>query len=497
VGLDIYEKDEYIKKNMPGEKERHTSAMVIGQGGENKVKYASIMYEDRAAGRGGSGALMGQKNLLGVVVSGTKKVELAKPDEFKATTRAVMKKLIATETRSGMRDYGTVGDLPSNDEDGDFPTKNWRSNSMGIGAEIHDDYYDNIYVKHRACYTGCPIQCGRMVEVKEGPYKTPLHEGNEYETMGAFTAFVMNSDPALATHCGYLCNKYGVDTISTAAVIAFAMDCYEHGVITKEDTGGVAMEWGSPEAILHGIDIIVNRKYIGDLLAEGVRAAAAKLGKGSEEFAVHVKGLEGPVHDPRSGKLLGLTYATGNRGMCHIHPLEGMAFDRGKMTWGMDKFGVRDPETVDRWDEEGKGKDCKILQDGLSAPDVLSTCKFMMYADVTLDDWADMIADMTGWDFDGEELYTVCERVINLQRLFNVREGIGRKDDKLPKRVLSVPEFGAYANEPNCVIQDFESLLDEYYDARMWDKDEGYPLMEKLAELGLEEYAKEVGCYNQ
>lgn len=492
VGLDVYAKSNFLVTNVEGGEPKHTSAMVIGPAGENLVKFASVMYGDRAAGRGGCGALMGHKKLSGIVVSGSLKVKMFNPDEFKNISRAVMKKVIASDTKNALREFGTVGDLPANDEDGDFPTMNWRSNSFGKGVEIHDNYYENIYIRSRPCYSGCPISCSREVEVKDGLFKTPLHEGNEYETMGAFTAFVMNDDPALATHCGFLCNKYGIDTISCGALISFAMECYEKGIITKEDTGGIEMDWGSSEAILKGIEMIVHRKYIGDLLAEGVRVAAEKLGRGSEAFAVHVKGMEGPVHDPRSGKMLGITYATGNRGMCHIHPLEGMAFDRGKMTWGMIPYGVRDPEMIDRWDETGKGRDCKILQDGLSAPDILATCKFMMYADVTLDDWAFMLAAMTGWDINGNELYKVCERVYNLQRLFNIREGFGRKDDKLPDRILSIPQFGKYAAHPECVIQNFDLLLDEYYEAREWIKETGYPKKEKLSELGLDEYAETI-----
>lgn len=496
-GLDIYEKSDYLKKNVQGGDSRHTSTMVIGVAGENMVKFASVMNEDRAAGRGGCGAVMGHKNLIGIVVNGSQKVEMVDPEGFKIASKEVMQKVITSDTREGFYGYGTVGDLPANDEDGDFPTMNWRSNSFGKGVKIHDDYYNNIYVKARGCYKGCPMSCGRMVEVKEEPFKTPLHEGAEYETMASFTAFIMNDDPALATHCGYLCNKYGIDTISCAALIAFAMECYENGIITKEDTGGVAIEWGNPEAILSCLEMIVNREYIGELLAEGVRTAAKKLGKGSEKFAIHVKGLEGPAHDPRSGKLLGITYATANRGMCHIHPLEGMAFDRGKVDWGMSSYGTRDPNTMDRWDEAGKGKDCKILQDGLILPDILSTCKFMMYAGVTLDDWASMIAPITGWDIDGKELYRIGERVNNMQRLFNVREGIGRKDDMLPDRVLSVPEFGEYADRPECVIQDFNALLDEYYEARQWDKETGHPLKEKLSELNIGGYVKNISYYNE
>ena len=188
---------------------------------------------------------------------------------------------------------------------------------------------------------------------------------------------------------------------------------------------------------------------------------------------------------PRSGKALAITYATGNRGMCHIHPLEGMAWDRGKIDWGMTKYGVRDPNEVERWDEKGKGGDVALLQDGLALPEVLGTCKFYMYGGVTVDHWAEMVSALTGWSIDGHELLKISERVINLQRLFNVREGITRKDDQIPARVRALPSFGKYSTEPDCEVIDLDAMLLEYYQHRGWNPETGIPTPEKLEELGL------------
>lgn len=491
-GQDVYEKDKRMKTMSSAAGAKHTSVMCIGRAGENLVKYASIMCEDRAAGRAGGGAVMGAKNLMGVVVSGSAEIEIYDKELFSAVTKEAISVVVQSATREGMHNFGTVGDLPANDEDGDLPTKNWRSNSFGKGAELFDHFQEQNFIKPHPCYAGCPVGCGRIVQVKDGKYQTPVHEGGEYETIAAFTAFVMNDDVDLAVHCDYLCNKYGVDTISCAANIAFAMDCYESGAISQEETGGVPFVWGDANAVLQGIEMIVNRRHIGALLADGVRAAASKLGKGSEQHAVHVKGLEGPAHDPRSGKMLGITYGTGNRGMCHIHPLEGMAYDRGKMTWGLLKYGIKDPETLDRWDEAGKGTDCKLLQDALSAPDVFSTCKFLMYAGVTIEHWAKMLSALTGWDVNDTGVLEVCERAYNLQRMFNIREGIRREHDMLPRRALSLPEFGRYATVQECVIQDFDAILDEYYAARGWDLQTGVPTTTKLEELGLGEYLRQL-----
>lgn len=290
-----------------------------------------------------------------------------------------------------------------------------------------------------------------------------------------------------AIHCTYLCNEYGLDTISTGAMIAFAMECFEKGLLSPEQLGGLDLTWGNDRVLPVMVKKIALREGLGDILAEGVRNAAGIIGKGSEEFAIHVKGLEGPAHDPRSGKALAVTYATGNRGMCHIHPLEGMAWDRGKLDWGLMKYGVQDPNEIERWDEKGRGSVVKLLQDGLCLPDVIGTCKFYMYAGITVDHWADFINGLTGWGIDGQELLKIGERAINIQRLFNIREGLTARDDYLPERVRSVPAFGKYATQKDCAVGDLEGMLQEYYLARGWDPQSGVPIDEKLKELELYE----------
>jgi len=487
AGKNVYEKTDLIEAAMPTDAKRK-SVMCIGQAGENMVSFSSIMYRDRAAGRNGGGAVMGSKNLLAVAVSGDGKVQHADAKAFMEAVKDAVKIIKHHEVREGLHEFGTVGDMPANDEDGDWPSKNWHSNSWGHGAELFDHFQEKNLIRPHQCYAGCPIGCGRICEVKEGPYKTPEHEGGEYETITVFTSFMLNEDMDIAVHCGYLCNKWGIDTISTGAIISFAMECFENGILSESDVEGMDLSWGNSAMLPVLIEKIVFRQGIGDLLANGVQKAAQKLGKGSQEFAIHVKGLEGPGHDPRSGKTLGIAYGTANRGMCHIHPLEGMAYDRGKMDWGMQAHGVRDPEQIDRWDERGKGRDCALLQRGLILPDILCTCKFMSYAGLDPEHWARLLSATTGWDMDADELVLVGERVHNVQRLFNIREGLRRKDDILPKRLLQVPEFGSYKNNKDCVIKDYNLLLDEYYQACGWDIDTGIPGRKKIEELGLDGY---------
>lgn len=465
--------------------DKKASVLCIGPAGEKLVKISAVMSDDRAAARCGGGAVWGSKNLMAISVNGTQKIKAAEPEKLKAILLQAFKEIKDNPMYVGMKAYGTIGDLAGNDDGGDWPTKNWQSNSWGKGPELYDHYLSQNFLKGFGCYQGCAMGCARQVQVVDGDYQTPVHGGAEYESISCFTAFILNEDMDAAIHCTYLCNEYGLDTISTGAMIAFGMECYEKGLLSPDQLGELDLRWGNASILPELVKKIALRDGLGNILAEGVRNAAQIIGKGSEQFAIHVKGLEGPAHDPRSGKALGVTYATGNRGMCHIQPLEGMAWDRGKLDWGMMKYGVPDPNNVERWDEQGKGRVVQLLQNGLCLPDVLGTCKFYMYGGITIDHWADFIANLTGWDIDGLELLKVGERAINLQRLFNNREGLTAKDDGLPERVRSIPVFGKYASEEDCAIHDLEGMLQDYYQARGWNPVTGIPTDEKLKELDI------------
>ena len=483
-GLSSSIKADNIKKEIGSD----YSVLSIGQGGENEVLYSSIMINSRAAGRGGAGAVMGSKNLLAIACRGNKEIEIADKSTFINAVKKAHKKIRENPNTPEFREHGTTGDMGACDAAGDFPTKNWQANSWGKGEELYDYFYENNLVDNKQCYKGCPVGCGRIAEVKEGLYKTPSHEGAEYETISAFTAFVLNEDVDVAVHCDYLCNEYGIDTISTGAAIAFAMECYENNILTDEDVNNLDLSWGNSRILPKLVKMIANREGIGDLLANGVKSASDKLGNSTYKYAVQVKGLEAPAHDPRGGKALAVTYGTGNRGSCHIHPVEAMGYDAGKMTFGLSEFGLPDPNKVDRWDEKGKGKVVKLLQDGGTLPDIMCTCKFMLYVGVDIKDYVDMLNALTGWDIDGWELLKIGERAINLQRLFNQREGFYRKDDMIHPRMGEKPRFGLFKDQEACVIKDFNLILDEYYNERGWQKESGKPKKYKLKELDLEQY---------
>jgi aldehyde:ferredoxin oxidoreductase len=255
------------------------------------------------------------------------------------------------------------------------------------------------------------------------------------------------------------------------------MDCYENGIISKEEADGLDLTWGNTETMVELVKKIANRDGIGHILGEGVRRASQKIGKGSDKLAVHVKGLETAAHDARAAKLQAITYGTANRGMCHTHAAEGLVYDHVKMDLGLIPYGIPDPHTMDRFAEEGKGFIAKMLQNFEILPDMLGICRFYTYFNgLTASDLAKMTSLITGWDIDGVELLAAGERVYNLQRMFNVREGIRKADDMLPERCLKIPEFGQYASVKECAIKDQVSMLEDYYQARGWDKETGIPL---------------------
>ena len=464
-GKTTSQKDKHIKEEL---RDELFEIAVIGPAGENLVRFANVMVEGRAFGRCGAGAVMGSKNLLAIAVKGSKEIPIARPDEFSSLSKELKKKVLEVTGKEGWSEGGTTGFILDCDEEGDIPTKNWRSNSWGKGEQLYGHFKSKNLLKAYPCYKGCILRCGRITEVKSGKWKTPKHGGAEYESICAFTYFILNEDMDAAVHATYLCNEYGMDTISTGAVIAFAMECYEKNLISKKDKEKIDLSWGNAHAVIKLTEKIANREGIGWILGEGTRIASQKIGKGSEEFAIQVKGLEGPAHDPRSGKALALIYGLSNRGMCHIHPIEGQAYDAFKSDFGLISYGLTDPKNIDRYTEKGKGKETKKLQDWGIIPDIVGICKFYIYCGLDPGDIAKLISSLTGWDMNAEKLLAIGESVYDLQRKFNIREGIQKSDDRLSKRVTKLPEFGKYSKVKECEIKDFDKMLEECYQARGW-----------------------------
>jgi aldehyde:ferredoxin oxidoreductase len=454
----------------------------IGISGEKLVKFAAIMNDcdqpnwGRAAGRCGVGAVMGSKNLKALAAKGNIKIQVANPDEYKEEAKQRYDWVNQSLLKMTLEVYGTATMVDLVGVKGGIPTNNWQTGVFPNLEKINGTAInETILTKRKPCFA-CPIACGRLAEIKEGKYKSE-GEGPEYESIGSLGTMcgVDNLDAITLAH--FLCNEYGLDTISAGNTIGFAMECYEKGIITNEQTGGMELKFGDADVVIDLIPKIGKREGIGDLLAEGTRNMAEKLGKDSIRFAMQVKGLELPAYDSRAAKITGLAYATANRGGDHITAwIEGPAF------LSMPFMLVDDADVGDPLQENPeKTFILKDLEDGFSVFDAIGGCKFMGIV-LSADDWASLISKLLGYPFTASDFRKTGERIFNLARVYNVREGLSRKDDTLPARLLEepLPEGPAKGQTVN-----LDPLLDAYYEFRGWDNN-GIPSKEKLKELGLE-----------
>jgi len=453
----------------------------IGPAGENLVKYASVMNEkDRAAGRCGLGAVMGSKRVKAIAVCGKKTPEIAREKEFKEVAKKQYELLNESMLKVGFESFGTnmLSDMVN--AKGGMPTRNWQT---GVFDEIEEiggqGLSDKVLVSMVNCFA-CPIACGRKTEIKEGQWKGDKGEGPEYESVVTLGPMCGVTSMEAITKANYVCNEYGLDTISAGNTVGFAMECYEKGILTNEQTGGIELKFGDGNVLVELMEKIGKREGIGDLLAEGTRIMSQRLGKGSERFAMQVKGLELPAYDPRAAKITGLGYATAIRGGDHMAGyISGPAFldtpflvvDESKI----DDVFVEDPVQV------------KVLVDqenALTFFDLAGCCKFMGLL-LKAEEWVDLVSNTTGWDFDVNDFRKTGERVYNLVRAYNIREGITRSDDCLPARLHEDPLPEGPGKGMVLARDKFDEYLDTYYDLRNWDKATGKPTREKLDELGL------------
>ncbi len=459
-------------------KDKHKVAC-IGPAGENLVKYAAIMNDfGRAAGRCGLGAVMGAKKLKAIAVKGSIKTPVAQPEEFKAHSKKQFELMDESMMKMAMQSFGTSVVLDLVNVRGGFPTRNWQMGVYDLSEDINGPAIsDKILTRNVACFA-CPIACGRGTEIREGKYKGHRGEGPEYETVGTFGGMCYVNDLEAITMAGYLCNDYGLDTISAGSTIAFAMECYEKGILTDSDTGGIPFKFGDADLIVDLVHKISRREGVGDLLAEGTMRMAEKLGRGSESFAMHVKGLELPAYDSRAVQLTGLTYATANRGGDHITAyVQGPTFTDAPFLIVEDSE-IKDPFIADT----GEVKVACDLEEMLTTFDCVGACKFMGLC-LNAEDWVRLVNLVTGWDLSLEEYKQAGERVYNLARAYSNREGLRAESDTLPGRLLEEPLPDGPAEGH---VNELPALLDAYYRYRRWDKDSGKPTREKLEELELD-----------
>ena len=454
----------------------------IGQAGENLVKIAGIASggrtHTRLAARGGMGALMGSKNLKAIVVRGApgEKPRYADTKGFHATVKEDNHYIMAHGPAEGLHLVGTGGGHPTTDNFGDNAIRNWRGGNWfeGTVKTSGKAIAASIFTKHTFCYA-CPIGCGKAVEVKDGPYAGVAGEGPEYETLCGFGSNLQCDDLNAIAAMNDLCNRYVLDTISTSSVLGFAFECYEKGLITSADTGGVPLRWGDAGAIIAMIHKIARRQDIGDLLADGTRAAAGRLGGGSEKFAMHVKGLEMPYHDPRGFVSMAANYATANRGACH---LEAISYWRGV---GIEWPGWQEGEPqawIDhkRFDSTIAASQAVDFQNYMSVFNPGGLCKFITKGSFTPLQTAELFNQALGWKWTAQDVLETGARIFNYKRLINVKLGISAHDDRLPHRLEHEPRpTGSAAG----FLPDMPRILADYYALRRWDAD-GRPTAEAL-----------------
>jgi len=482
-GKDTWETDLLLKEEL---KDDSYQILSIGQAGENLVLYAAIMNNlARAAARTGVGAVMGSKNLKAVAVKGTGFVEVADPEKFDALIDETLEKIYADPAYPSLADYGTSFLVDLSYLGGGLATKNNQFGTFdeydGISAET---FYEKYKVKSDSCFA-CPIHCGKYAKVSEGKYAGTRGGSPEYETIVCLGSKCGIGDLAAIIYANELANKYGMDTISLGDTIAFAMEAYEKGVLTKEDTDDLELTWGNEDAVIELIKKISKREGFGDLLAEGTMRLAQKIGKRSDDYALHIKGMEPPAYDVRIAKAFGLGWATANRGADHLTALPNFELLGYPKEKGVEWFGSK--KAVDPYAWESKAN-MVVWHENLGAVvDSAEMCKYTCFSAYAVkpDDMAKFLSYATGMKITDDDVLRVGERIYNLERLFNHREGKAVDSDYLPKRFTDEPIPDGPAKGQTVEI---DKMLPEYYLIREWK--DGIPTKEKLEELGLLEFAK-------
>lgn len=467
-GKNTHEVETKLKKLLP-----ECEVMSIGRAGEKLVKYAAIITNyANAAGRTGLGAVMGSKHLKAIVVRGTGSFDIYDNQEYTKKIIEAEKKLKNSQQNEDLHNIGTNILVAYKSAIGELVTRN---HSRGIfeGADkITGEYLrEKYFVKHRSCFN-CRTRCKKVYRAGN-----LISGGPEYEGTMAFGSNCLVSEFEAILEANYICNEYGLDSISAGCVIAFAMECYENGLLKCE----FPINWGDGKTVVKLVRMIGEREGIGDLLAEGVRSVAKKLG--AEKFAMEVKGLEISGQDGRAHRSVGLTHAISVRGADHLRSL--VTVDQlGYKEAAKHRFGEHTlPEICDPYSETHKALAVKISEDVFAIRDSLITCWYTCgWPPVFwLEDFAEILYPVTGMKFTKEELALVGERVANLRRLFNVREGLDRSQDYLPERFLKEPLPDGPAKGQ---VVNLEIMLKEYYQLREWDE-KGLPTRECATRLGL------------
>ncbi len=473
-GLDTMETQEKLW-NIYGKKSR---VACIGPAGENLVLFSAIVHEERTAARGGVGAVMGSKNLKAIVIAGGKSpLNPSDKIHFLEIVKKHNEILKNHPRRKRLTRFGTTFMTVPMEELGLLPVKNFQEGLLPGVEKLSGEALENFKVGNYACYA-CTTRCGNIVKIRDGEFKNTVWEGPEYETIYAFGGEIYNTDLNSILNANLLCDRLGLDTISTGVTIGFAMELFEKGILHLDDTDGIDLKWGNSAGILDLIKKIAVKEGVGALLAMGTRKAAEEIGGDAAHYAMNAKGLELPGYEPRAAKANGLGYAVSNIGGSHMYG------------YCREEISGR-PDRIDRFSDEGKGWVTARNQIKKAKEETLVLCNF---ADTNITDQLiiDLLISGTGKkDFvDSNYLRTVGERIVCLERCFNIREGFDRKDDYLPERFLTEPlkNAGPATGE---YYRKYDTLLDEYYKELGYNKN-GCPEMATLKRLDLEEITSDL-----
>lgn len=471
LGLLSNETASAIRRELQDEK---IKVAAVGPSAEKRILFAAIVDDRRTASRGGVGTVMWSKNLKAIAVKGSKQVEVADWARLQELAKIQVETVKNDPNCQGFSQLGSAAAGVSVVHAlGLYPVRNFQYGVLEGVENLAAEKIKAIIVKDVYCHK-CNIHCGKIVKIKSGPYTGNEVEGPEYETMYSFGGMVGNANLGMIVEANRICDDYGVDTISAGNCIGFAMELYEREILTRRDLDDLDLTWGNHEAIITLLKKIVTREGIGDLLAEGTRQAAQKIGKGADKYAMQVKGLELPGYDPRGIKALALNFATANLGGAH--------------TVGMSAEEIMG----DRFTQKGKGRLCKEAQDIIGVYDSGINCIFpVQFQILGIANLQQLLPAATGIAEFSDEGYLLKagERIWNVEHAFNVRDGFSRKDDVLPPRFLSESvENGPTKGQ----IVELDQMLDDYYEARGWDKETGNPKRPKLESLDLKSVADEL-----
>ncbi|MBC7105540.1 MAG: aldehyde ferredoxin oxidoreductase family protein [Firmicutes bacterium] len=490
-GLDTGETEELIRTELG---EKRARILGIGPGGENLVRFAGVVSDlTHFNGRNGLGAVMGSKKLKAVAVCGSENVPVHDRDRIREIARWAARHCPEHPLSRALQEYGTPLGVETNNAGGCLPTNHWSRGVFGGASEIGSERLTaELLVERGGCFA-CPVRCKRVVEVRDTDLRVDRRYGGpEYETLVAFGSNCGISDLKLISKANEMCNRYTLDTISTGMAISFAMACYERGLITREETGGLELRFGNGEVLLSLIEQIAYRQGFGKVLADGPRAAAARIGRGAEGLLVEVKGQDVPMHDPRVKTGLGLQFAISPNGADHWFAQHDPFFGTrdGLGLAAVAPLGILEP--VDPLDLGPRKVRLVLYTSFLNAMyDCLGVCVFGAVARSLLpvNHVVRLVEAVTGWETSLWELLKAGERANTMARLFNLRQGLGSDDDRLPE-VFFRPLSGGPLDGRNALDRAaFARAVRLYYAMAGWDPETGTPTQGKLLELALEEFA--------